>query len=51
MKKRNINFESLDIKRKIIYKSKFEENTSPEEIHFNTVDYFQKVKISKYNVK
>ena len=49
--KNNINFENLDIKRKINHKCKNEENISPEEIHFNTIEYFQKVKILKYNSK
>lgn len=48
----NIKGENDDMKKKIkFYKIKNNGNISPEETHFNTVDYLQKVKISKYNMK
>ena len=48
----NINCEGLDIKKKIkFFKTKYNENISPEETHFKAVDFIQKVEISKYNIK
>ena len=48
----NINYEGLDIKKKInFYKTKYNEYISPEETHFKAVDFIQKVEISKYNIK
>ena len=48
----NINCEGLDIKKKIkFFKTKYNENISPEETHFKAVDFIQKFEISKYNIK
>ena len=46
------NCENLDIKRKMeIYKSKYKDNNSPEENHFNTISFLQNMKISNNNIK
>ena len=46
------NCENLDIKRKMeIYKSKYKDNNSPEEKHFNTISFLQNIKISNNNIK
>ena len=44
----NINCEGLDIKKKIkFFKTKYNENISPEETHFKAVDFIQKFEIIK----
>ena len=48
----NINSENLDVKKKIdFYKTKTNFNNSPEENHFDTVKFLQKIKLSNNIIK
>ena len=46
------NCENLDIRTKMeIYKNRFKDDNSPEENHFNTIYFLQKMKLYNHNIK
>jgi hypothetical protein len=46
------NYENLDIKTKMeIYKNRFKDNNSPEENHFSTIYFLQKMKLHNQKLK
>ena len=46
------NCENLDIRTKMeIYKNIFKDDNSPEENHFNTIYFLQKMKLYNHNIK
>jgi hypothetical protein len=46
------NYENLDIKTKMeIYKNRYKDNNSPEENHFSTIYFLQKMKLYNHNIK
>ena len=46
------NCENLDIRTKMeIYKNRFKDDKSPEENHFNTIYFLQKMKLYNHNIK
>ena len=48
----NINCVNMELSKKIsFYKTKNNKIISPEETHFNAVDFLQKIRISKYSIK